>query len=230
MKPTFRLIAFCGLLFFSVNASAASEGAVERNDTGARLLEQGKPDAAIVEFQRALALDAKYFPARLNLAYAYESASRIEDAMEAYRQAITLQPRHFLARNNLGVLYDKKGLHDAAISEFQTALAIEPGNSMALKNLDTAKKNQAIIKDRDAQILQAEREAQKKPNDPQASYNLARIYAFYDKKELAYEWLTKALKQGYTDIRYLKSDPALHSIREERDFQLLLKPHSNQNP
>jgi tetratricopeptide (TPR) repeat protein len=96
---------------------------------------------------------------------------------------------------------------------------------MALKNLETARKNQAAIKAREAKIPQAEREAQAKPNNPQASYNLARVYAFYGEKELAYEWLAKALKQRYRDIGYLRSDPALNSIREERDFQLLLKPY-----
>ena len=214
------------MLLFSVTRLAASEEAVERNDVGARLLEQGKTDAAIADFQRALSLDPKFFPARLNLAYAYERADRIEDAMESYREAINLRPRSFFAHNNLGVLYDKKGLSDAAIHEFETALAIEPGNAMALKNLEIAQKNQTVVKARETQILQAERTVQAKPNDPQASYNLARIYAFYGKKELAYEWLTKALKQGYKDIGYLGSDPALNSIRDERDFQLLLKPYS----
>jgi tetratricopeptide (TPR) repeat protein len=221
-----KLFAFSGLLLFSVPVLAVSEEAVERNNVGARLLEQSKGDAAIAEFQRALSLDPEYFPARLNLAYAYERADRPEEAMEAYREAINLQPRSFFAHNNLGVLYDKKGLYDAAIREFETVLAIEPGNSMALKNLETARKNQAAMKVREAQIQQAEREARAKPSDPQASYNLARVYAFYGKKELAYEWLAKALQQGYKDIRYLRSDPALHGIRDERDFQLLLRPYS----
>ena len=96
---------------------------------------------------------------------------------------------------------------------------------MALKNLETAKKNQAGLKSRQAKIFQPEREAQAKPNNPQTSYSLARVYAFYGEKELAYEWLAKALKQGYTDMGYLRSDPALNSIREERDFQLLLRPY-----
>ena len=226
MKPFVRIFALWWLILFSAPALIASEHAVERNDIGARLLEQGKVDAAIAEFKSALSLDPKYFPARLNLAYSYERADRIEDAMKAYREAINFQPRNFFAHNNLGVLYDKKGLHDDAIREFETALAIEPDNAMALKNLETARKNQAAIKAREAQILQAERDAQAKPNDPQASYNLARVYAFYGKKELAYEWLTKALKLGYKEIGYLRSDPALNSIREERDFQLLLRPHN----
>jgi tetratricopeptide (TPR) repeat protein len=226
VKSLYRLFILFGLLLFSASALATSEEAVERNSIGARLLEQGRADSAIAEFQKAISLDSKYFPARLNLAYAYERADRIEDAMEAYREAINFQPRNFLAHNNLGVLYDKKGLHDVAIREFEIALAIEPGNAMGLKNLETAKKNQTAIKARETQILQAERAAQAKPNDPQASYNLARLYAFYGKKELAYEWLAKALKQGYKDISYLRSDPALHEIRDEREFQLLLRSHS----
>jgi Tfp pilus assembly protein PilF len=72
-----------------------------------------------------LSLDPKYFPARLNLAYSYERADRIDDAMAAYREAIAFQPRNFFAHNNLGVLYDKKGLPDAAIREFEIAVAIE---------------------------------------------------------------------------------------------------------
>jgi tetratricopeptide (TPR) repeat protein len=139
---------------------------------------------------------------------------------------INLQPRSFFAHNNLGVLYDQKGQYDLAVREFEAALEIEPGNGMTLKNLETARKNQAVIWARETQIQEAEKIAQAKAGDPQASYNLARIYAFYGKKELAYEWLAKALKQGYKDIAYLQSDPALDSIRKERDFQLLLRPHN----
>lgn len=226
MRSLCKLLTVSFLLLFPIAVLSASEEAVECNNLGAKLLEQDKTDAAIAEFQRALRLDPKYFPARLNLAYSYERAERIEDAIAAYREATNLQPRNFFAHNNLGVLYDKKGLHDAAIREFELAVAIEPDNAMALKNLETAKKNQAAIKSQQAKILQAERQAQAKPNDPQVSYNLARVYAFYGQKELAYEWLAKALKQGYKDINYLRSDPALQSIREERDFQLLLRPHS----
>ena len=224
MKMLNSLFALYSLLLLSGTVLAASEEAVEHNSVGARLLEEGKADAAVAEFQRALSLDPKLFPARLNLAYAYERADRTEDAIEAYRGAIDDQPRNFFARNNLGALYDKKGQYDAAIAEFESALQIEPGNAMALKNLETARKNKTVTQEREAQIQHAEKEAQAKPNDPQASYNLARLYAFYGKKELAYEWLTKALKLGYKDIGYLRSDPALISIREERDFQLLLTP------
>jgi tetratricopeptide (TPR) repeat protein len=225
VKSLWSILPLAVPLLFSVTALAASEGAVERNNIGVGLLQQGNVDAAIAEFQRAITLDSKYFSARLNLAYAYERADRIDEAIAAYREVVNLEPGNFFARNNLGVLYDKKGHYDLAIVELENALRIEPGNAMALKNLETAKKNQTAVSARDAQILQAERLAQTKPNDPQASYSLARLYAFYGKKERAYEWLAKALGQGYKDISYLRSDPALHGIRDERDFQLLLRSH-----
>jgi tetratricopeptide (TPR) repeat protein len=226
VTSVWKPFALAVLLSFSGTGFAASEEAVERNNIGVGLLERGNADAAIGEFQRAISLDFKYFPARLNLAYAYERAGRIEEAVAAYREAIRLEPGNFFARNNLGVLYDKRGEYDLAIIELESALKIEPENAMALKNLETARKNQTAIKAREAQILQAHRVAQAKPNDPQASYNLARLYAFYGQKNLAYEWLAKALKQGYKDISYLRSDPALHDIRDERDFQLLLRPYT----
>jgi tetratricopeptide (TPR) repeat protein len=225
VKSLWRIFPLAVLLLFSVTALAASEEAVERNNIGVGLLQQGKADAAIAQFQRAITLDSKYFPARLNLAYAYERADRIDEAIAAYREIVNLEPGNFFARNNLGVLYDKKGQYDLAIVELENALRIEPGNAMALKNLETAKKNQTAVRAREAQILQAEGLAQAKPNDPQAFYSLARLYAVYGKKELAYEWLAKALEQGYKDISYLRSDPALHGMRDERDFQLLLRSH-----
>jgi tetratricopeptide (TPR) repeat protein len=142
--------------------------------------------------------------------------------MAAYRQAFNNQPRHFLARNNLGVLYDKLKHYDMAIAEFEQALAIEPGNSLAARNLDNAKKSRAAIKEREIQIPRAETDARAQPNDPRSSYTAARVHAFYGNKETALQWLGKAVRQGYRDLADIKADPAFQSLREEREFELLL--------
>jgi TPR repeat protein len=93
---------------------------------------------------------------------------------------------------------------------------------MASKNLDNSKKNLAAIKQRDGLIDKAEKEAQAKPNDPRAAYNLARLHAHYNNKELALQWMGKAVKQGYKNLDDFKADPVFASLREEREFQLLL--------
>jgi tetratricopeptide (TPR) repeat protein len=223
VKSLYRILSVCALLLFSSTVFAASEEAVNLNHAGTVLFQQGKIDSAINVFQKALGVDPNYHDARLNLAYAYERTGKIDDAIAAYREAVSAQPNNFLARNNLGVLYDKKGMYDSAIAEFQSALQTNSGDSMALKNLETAKKNKAAAQEREAQILQLEKRVKAKPNDAHASYDLARTYAIYGKKELAYDWLGKALKQGYKDLDYVRSDPAFKGMREERDFRLLLE-------
>jgi len=201
---------------------AASEEAIARNEAGGNLFRQGKFVEAITEFQNALQQDPKYLPAQLNLAYAYERLNRFDEAIQQYRAALTLAPDNFFARNNLGVLYDKKGRYDEAIAELENALKSEPGNAMALNNLATAKKNKAIVQERKAQIERAETDAQAKPRDPQASYYVARLHASHGNKALALQWLEKALKQGFKETASIKSDPAFDSLRDDRDFQLVL--------
>lgn len=215
-------IALSGLLLCSNSAAAASEEAAAAIAVGKKLLEQGDVETAISEFQKAAAIDPKYGAAQLNLGHAYERADRSDEAIDAYRKSIELEPRNFFARNNLGVLYSKKGMYDKAIAEFNDALKIEPGSAMALKNLEIAKKNKAAIQEREAVIARAQKDVKSNPGDARPIYQLARVYATYGKKEAAMEWLGKAIRQGYKDLAYVKSDPAFAEMREEREFQLLL--------
>jgi tetratricopeptide (TPR) repeat protein len=201
---------------------AASAGAVASNEAGGNYFRQGKFSEAVAEFKKALREDPSYLPAQVNLAYAYERLNRLDEAIQGYQAALALAPDNFFARNNLGVLYDKKGNYDDAITEFESVLRSEPGNAMALSNLATAKKNKAIVQERKAQIERAEKDAQAKPKDPQASYYVARLYASQGNKPFALQWLDKALKQGLTEIASVKSDPAFATLRDDRDFQLVL--------
>ncbi len=209
-------------LAFGAPAWAGFEEATAQNDVAMELFRQGKLAEAVSEFQKALQEDSKYLPARLNLAHAFERLDRIDEAMQEYRSAIALEAKHFFAHNNLGVLLDKKGRYDEAIAEFESALRSEPGNAMALKNLATAKKNQAAIQERQLQIQLAEKNAQAKPKDPAASYHVARVHASYGNKPLALQWLDRSLRQGYQEVARVKSDPAFASLRDDRDFELLL--------
>ncbi|MGH7928993.1 MAG: tetratricopeptide repeat protein [Candidatus Binatia bacterium] len=221
MRKLIRIVAvLCLLVCFSVSF-AASEEVVERIAAGRKLLDQGKLEAAISEFQKAATMDPKYGAAFLNLGAAYERANRSDRAVEAYRKSVELEPRNLYARNNLGVLYDKQGEYDDAIAEFQNALQNEPNNAMVLKNLETAKKNKAVVQERNTQIRRAEKAVEANPKDPRPAYQLARLHASYGKKETAIEWLGKAIQLGYTDLAYVKADPAFVTVWEERDFQLL---------
>jgi Tfp pilus assembly protein PilF len=219
-----RLVAALGIWLSLVYCPSAggSEEAAAHNEAAAQLFRQGKVTEAVGELQKALEKDAHYLPARLNLAHAYEALNRPTEAIEQYRAVIALEPKNFFAHNNLGVIYDKKQRYDEAIAEFEKALQIQPGNSMALNNLATAKNNKAIVQHRQAQIQRAEKAAENKPQDPQASYDVARLHAGYGNKDLALQWLRRALKQGYREVASLKTDPAFDILRNDRDFELML--------
>lgn len=213
-------IAF-GCLGSLTTVWAGSDEAITRNELGAKFFREGRLEEAASSFQAAVREDATYLPARINLAHAYEGLNRHDEAIREYRAAIALQPQDFFAHNNLGVLLDKKGQYAEAVTEFESALRSRPGDAMALKNLETAKKNQAIMQDRQVQIQRAENDAQAKPKDPTASYRAAQVHAAYGNKASALQWLNRSLQQGYDSSR-VKNDPVFTNLRNDRDFELLL--------
>jgi tetratricopeptide (TPR) repeat protein len=91
----------------------------ERGLTAAR---QAKYQAAIEEFQRALAEDADNAWILANLGAAYLQADRIEDAQASCRHALDFDERNWLAHYNLGSYHAKRGEKDAAIESLRQAL------------------------------------------------------------------------------------------------------------
>jgi Tfp pilus assembly protein PilF len=225
MRKLFLLFLFavCVAMLGGPEVQAGPEEAVQRNNLGASLLEQGKADEAIAEFRKAVALDPKYTAAQLNLAYAYDSQGRIDEAMAQYQTVIELEPENLFAHNNLGVLYDKQGRYEEAIVEFERVLQIDPSNATALQNLENAKGSNGIVQEREERFAQARKEVEANPNDGRASYELARLHASFGEKDQALEWLAKALELGFDDLKFLKDDPALVGLKDDPRFTGLLK-------
>jgi Flp pilus assembly protein TadD len=222
MKSGFLTIAII-LLLGTNSASAEFDEAIQNNNAGVELLKQGKYGEATASLLKAVELNPKDSNTRLNLAYAYDRQGRYEEAVVQYQKVVELNPRNPIARNNLGVLYDRMGRYYEAIRELEKVVELDPRNPDGPKNLETARKNQARIQERDKQIAEALRNTEAQPQDPNVSYRVARTYAFYGKKDEAIGWLEKALKEGYSDIGYVKTDPALQSLREEPDYIWLLR-------
>jgi tetratricopeptide (TPR) repeat protein len=219
------LVAVLGgsLLLGTADVQAKSDEAIRRNNYGAELVKQGRLPEAIAEFQRAVELDPTYVAAQRNLGYAYDRQGKVEEAVAAYRKAIELEPGDMTTRNNLGVLYDKKGMYDEAVGEFEKALQIDPANSTVKKNLENARNNMSIIQERVERIAQAKKEAEARPKDPRAAYNLARVYASFDEKDQAFEWLAKAFALGFDDFGFVKVDPVLVGLRDDPRFAKLME-------
>ncbi len=211
---------------FILLASAFGEGAgteaVRRNNFGTELVRQGKLAEAVTEFQQAVALDPNYAGAQVNLAYTYDRLGRVEEAMAAYRKAIELDPKNAIIANNLGVLYGKQGRNDEAIALLEQSLRLDPSYANALQNLESAKKNKTIMVEREARIAEAKKQAEARPKDPRAQYNLARVYASFSLNDEALQSLTRAFQLGFDDIPFVKADPVLEGLRTDPRFAALM--------
>jgi tetratricopeptide (TPR) repeat protein len=165
----------------------------------------------------------EYVTARVNLAYAFEQAGRLSQAIEAYERVLGQDPGHTTARNNLANLYSRSGRHEDAIRELEAILQQKPDDTTARRNLDTAKRNKSILDERDQQSARALTAAESRPSDPRAAYEVARVFAQQGDHEKALAWLDKALQLGYDQIEFLRVDPALTALRNDARFGQLLE-------
>jgi tetratricopeptide (TPR) repeat protein len=223
VKPALLAWALCALLIAGAHAQEASDEAVERNNRGASLLQQGKLDEAIAQFRQAVELSPKYVTAHANLAYAYDRQGLLGEAIAAYQKVLELTPDNATARNNLGTVLSRAGRFDDAIREFEALLQRDPSNAAAKTNLENAKRNKGIVKERDDRTTGALKASEARPNDPRAAYEVARVYAMQGDHDKALTWLGKALDLGYDTLDFLNVDPAFAMLRKDPRYPKLLQ-------
>jgi serine/threonine protein kinase/WD40 repeat protein len=105
---------------------------------GVKHYEQGKTDAAIAAFRKALALDPRLAPAVNILGNALHRSGDYAGACAAFRRTLELVPDHANAANDLGWALAAMGKQDEAIAAYRQALAIDPKQRFALGNLRNA--------------------------------------------------------------------------------------------
>jgi tetratricopeptide (TPR) repeat protein len=112
------------------------------NNLGRALQRQNRLDEAIVQFQRALAINPRWATAHDNLGLALSEkampSGSQDDAIAQYRRAIELDRRYWQPHNNLGLAYYRQGKLVDAIAEYQRAIALDPKAAIPHSNLGMA--------------------------------------------------------------------------------------------
>ena len=200
-----------------------AEAAAQQNARGAALLKDGKFEEAAAELQQAADAAPKSAVIQSNLGFAYDRQGRTDEAVAAYRKALELDPANATVRNNLANLYSRQGQYDDAARELEDLVQRDPANATAKANLEAVLKNKAILEERKDQTSSAVQGAEAKPQDPQAAYNAARVYARLGDADQALTWLNKALDLGYDRFDYLSVDPSLTNLKKDPRFLKLLE-------
>lgn len=94
------------------------------NRLGELLLEMRFSKDAEVEFRRAIASDARFYPAWYNLGLIRDSRGDYPGAVRALKNTLAHKPGHAAAHFQLGLLYERRGHTEAAIAHYAKAFEI----------------------------------------------------------------------------------------------------------
>ncbi|HVM60716.1 MAG TPA: tetratricopeptide repeat protein [Verrucomicrobiae bacterium] len=126
------------LLSFSVafNLLASIEQcAVAHNSFGIGLVQLGRMDDAIGQYERALRLMPELAEAQNNLGNVLAQLGDLRDAVDHYERAIQLKPDYADAHNNLAVALMGLGRFQEAVSHGEEAVRLKPDDGGARFNL-----------------------------------------------------------------------------------------------
>jgi tetratricopeptide (TPR) repeat protein len=113
-----------------------------QGNLGQALLDEGRVDEAISNFQMVLLIAPSHDEALAYKAFAInglgmanERQGKKDKAMEQFLEAIRIYPELVVANNNLGEKLSRQGRHEEAIYYFQQAVKHRPTSAVAHQNL-----------------------------------------------------------------------------------------------
>jgi len=133
-------------------------------------LAKSQPDAAILEWKKALALNPEDAKANINLGVLLAAKGEVGQAAAQYRKAIEAEPDYPVGYTNLGVLMAQSGQMDQAIRYFEKAVEVDPWDAEAQSDLGGAL---AVAGRLDEAIEHCHKALDSRPTDPEANANLA---------------------------------------------------------
>jgi tetratricopeptide (TPR) repeat protein len=209
--PCGILLAMLGLLTWRQSMMYADmktlwETTIARNpdcwmaysNRGFGLLQEGRVDAAILDFESALRAKPDYAYAQNNLGEALLKQGRTAEAITHFKKALEEKQDYAEPYDNLGVILFQSGQWDAAISNLERAVKINPAYGDAHFNLGIVLQAKG---DSDAAISNFERSLEINPDDADAHRGLGAALLAKGRTAEAIGQFQKAmsLKPDYVD-------------------------------
>ncbi len=207
------------------------------NTLGVFYCQQSRWEEALKEFQEVVKLTPDFVKGLNNLGALYFYLKRRKDARQVFEHSLSIKPT-YEAYSNLGTLYFYEGLYTHAIGMFKKALEKSDADYLiwgflaesyywTLEERDKAHSNYL----RAAKI--AEKEARKKPNDPEILSRLASYYGRMGNRSKSLSMLDRvtAIKSLTPEVMFLiaatyeqtgEREEALQWIKSalDKDFSL----------
>jgi tetratricopeptide (TPR) repeat protein len=154
---------------FEHTLAVTEDNSITHNHYGAFLLEQGRFEKALAQFDEALRISPGFHEARKNKGSALLDMDKFDEAIATFNELLRAAPDWPNAHYWLGVAYGRKGTYKQAIKPFKEALRLKPDwpeayNDLALVYLLLGNYELAIENYKQALRL--------RPDYPQAINNL----------------------------------------------------------
>ena len=112
--------------FFGAMVRDAPRSARSHASLGETLAEAGRPHEAVVELERAVAIDTSGAPAFYNLGNTRLALGDVDAAVAAYERALAIEPDSAKVMINLGAAESRRGNTQTAVAWMRRAVALEP--------------------------------------------------------------------------------------------------------
>jgi len=178
----------------------------------------GRFDKAVLEAQRALDLEPFSLAIHAAIGLVYYFSRRYEDAIKYFKQALDKDPDFPANQFFLGQVYVQMARYQEAMDCFQQAMQIDRDNT----NMRATYAHAAAASGKTA-VARALLEELLTLSKKQyvSAYDIASVYIGLGEKETALSWLEKAADEHAYLLSYLKVDPILDRLREEKPFQTI---------
>src|SRR5262249_31024639 len=154
--------------------SAAPQSPVTHNVLGVVLDRMGRADAALAEFNAAVALDQNFVGAHNNIGRLLAERGRTAEAIAEFERVLKIDPSHVQAHYNLGALYGDSGDFVKSAEQFALARAAAPDDTqLALAFLNVAyRANRVAEAEQTADLIE-----RKAASDARSLFTLATVIA-----------------------------------------------------
>jgi tetratricopeptide (TPR) repeat protein len=160
-------------------------------------------DEARKDYEKALLIRPNYPEAINNLGAAEFAERRYKQSIRLYRKALKLMPNSAVIAANLGTAYFARGKYQDGLEAYQSAFRLDPN-----------------VFDGDlSQVIPGPSEARERARQ---DFCIAELFAEAGKKDLALEYLRKALNDGFRDRNLLMQDSDFAQLRKTPEFAQLM--------
>jgi serine/threonine-protein kinase len=184
------------------------------------LMTMGRHEEAMVRIKKSQDLDPLSLIISVAVGWALYFARRYDEAIEQLRRTVDLDPNYPVAYWILGVSLRKTGCYELAIKEGEKGVRLSGGSPLMRAAL--AHTLGAAGRPKEAlQILDELTELAKEKYV--APYFFAGIHIGLGESERAIEYLQKCYEEHSHWLIYLHLDPSMDDLRDNPDFQALLR-------